>query len=436
MRHHPRYRLRNRIRFAFAVVMVIAFMTVGGLLAAWHFSDIDFTGFINDTPGEPSAFKGRINVLALGVDAREGEKMARADTIMLVSVDTEKNQMSILSIPRDTRVRVPGHGWEKINSTTLFGGPSLAMKTVSDLVGIRVDKYVMTNYEGFKDIVDALGGVTIDVKERMYHYDPQDGGIYTIDLKPGVQRLDGDKALQFVRYRGYALGDISRAEQQQKFLTALVDEVLQPSTVVKLPSLVSSISKAVQTNLSIGEMKKLALAAAKMNNASLVTQTLPGKFLNTEDGSYWEVDPSQARLAIARLFEGRHEDKVVLGETTTMTSMYKPVSDGQQSTGAVVPGQSGQEGDKKDPKNNKNTTTQGTQGGAVKTGGGSSGSGQPSGSTGRTTGSSGASKPPGTSGQPAGGVVPGVPETDQQSTNKESGVVVIIESATPKKTQN
>ncbi|MFZ5652581.1 MAG: LCP family protein [Bacillota bacterium] len=400
-------------------------MTVGGLLAAWFFSDLDITAIINDSPGE-SSFKDRINVLVLGVDARTGEKMGRADTMMLISVDTEKNMVNILSIPRDTRVRVPGHGWEKINSTTLFGGPALAMKTVSDLVGIRVDKYVMTDYDGFIDMVDSLGGVIVEVKERMYHYDPQEGGKYTIDLKPGVQRLDGDKALQFVRFRDYALGDISRAEHQQKFLSALVNEALQPSTVVKLPSLVSSVSKAVQTNLSVGEMKKLAQAASKMSKSNLVTQTLPGKFLNTEDGSYWEVDPSQARIVIARLFEGRSVDNVVLGETTTMTSMYKPVTDGQQAGGAVVP-PGGRTGEVKDAKN----TAKGTQGGAVRPGGSS---GQTSGTTGKTSGSGAASpsKPPAASGQPGGGVVPGIPETDRQSSDKESGVIVTIEGGTPR----
>lgn len=406
MRRNPRYRLRSRARFAFAAVLVIVFMTVGGLLAAWFLSDLDFLGIIDDSPGETAAFKTRLNVLVLGVDTRAGENMARADTIMLASVDAEKNQMSILSIPRDTRVRVPGHGWEKINSTTLLGGPALTMKTVSDLLGIRVNKYVMTDYEGFKDIVDALGGVTMDVKQRMYHHDPEDGGKYTVDLKPGIQRLDGDKALQFVRFRDYALGDINRAEQQQKFLAALVNEALQPSTVVKLPSLVSIVSKAVQTNLGIGEMKKLAQVASKMNKANLVTQTLPGKFLNTEDGSYWEVDPVQARAVVARLLEGRPSGNVVLGETTTMTSIHKPAADGQQA--GALPGQPG--------------------GGSVQT----------SGTPGMTSGSGAASpsKPPAAPEPSGGGIVPGVPETDRRSSGEESGVIVTIEDGTPKKTQN
>lgn len=431
---HPRYRLRNRARFMFAIVLVLGLLTGGGLFAAGYYSGYLYDwGIVETLPGDSDDYKDvRLNVLAMGIDARKGEKMARADTMMLISLDTEKNLVSILSIPRDTRVRVPGRGWEKINSTTLFGGPTLAMKTVSDLLGIRVDKYVMTNYEGFKDIVDALGGVTIDVKQRMYHYDPQDGEEYTIDLYPGVQRLDGDKALQFVRYRDYVMGDINRAEQQQKFLAALVDEALQPSTVFNLPSLAVSLNKAVDTNLSIAEMRRLAQAAAKMDSANLVTQTLPGVFLNTDDGSYWEVDPGQARQVVARLFEGKSVDKVVMGETTTMTSMYKPVSDGQQDSGGVVPG--GQPA-RQDPtpggEVNSNTTTRKAQGSTVKTGGGSSSQQSPA-TTVKTPGSSGTSRPPGAVGQPGGVVVPGATD-DEDKSKKNPEVEVIIESKTPEK---
>jgi len=437
LRGHPQYRLRHKARFVFAAVLTLLLLTGSGLFAAGYLNSLPYNLGLTDTPPEPDSFKGRINVLVMGVDARKGEKMARADTMMLCSVDTEKNLVSILSIPRDTRVRVPGQGWEKINSTTLFGGPSLAMRTVSDLLGgIKVNNYVITNYDGFKDIVDALGGVTIDVKERMYHEDPQDGGIYTINLKPGIQRLNGDKALQFVRYRGYALGDIGRAEQQQKFLSALVKETLQPSTVIKLPSLIMSLNKTVDTNLSLGDMSKLAMAAAKMNNANMVTQTLPGKFLNIDGGSYWEVDPGQARIAIARMFEGQSSDKVVLGETTVVTSMYKPTSDNKQAEGAIVPGISGQAGVVKDNKNpptqvDGKTVPKGsgvevkTGGNTVKAPGTAISSGTNSGATGQASGSAV---------QSSGGIVPGVSTQGQQPAKNESGINVIIESKTPKKT--
>jgi LCP family protein required for cell wall assembly len=157
-------------------------------------------------------------------------------------VDTKTKQMSLLSIPRDTRVNIPKYGWDKINAADALGGPELSMKVVSNLLDIPEKYYVQANFNGFKDIVDALGGVTLDVEQNMYHEDETDGGAYEINLKKGVQRLDGDKALQYVRYRDYAMGDIDRTKYQQKFLVALAKEMLQPSTILKLPALVPEIS--------------------------------------------------------------------------------------------------------------------------------------------------------------------------------------------------
>lgn len=424
MNQYHRYRLKKRARFVFVVFFALTLLVGGGLWASGLIDDHLYKWGLVDIPENPDAFKGRLNVLVMGLDTRKGENMARADTIMLCSVDTEKNIMSILSIPRDTRVRIPGHGWEKINSATVYGGPSLAMKVVSDLLGIRVDNYVMTDYEGFKQIINALGGVTIDIKERMYHEDPEDGGIYTIDLKPGVQRLNGDKALQYVRYRGYALGDISRVETQQKFLSALVKEVLQPSTVVRLPSLIVSTYKAVDTNLSLLNMKKLAVAASKMTSANLLTQTLPGKFLNLDGASYWEPDPSLTRQVIAGIYEGRVTvGKAVQGETTVVTTDNSP-PDGQKAEGKVVPGQPGQAGGVKDPKTGTSgTSTQtGTSGQAPAGGGTKTSNGKK-----QTTGGRTEVKPGQTGGQSTGGIIPpGSPQQDQQDVKKDQSMPTVI----------
>ncbi|MGQ9556732.1 MAG: LCP family glycopolymer transferase [Desulfurispora sp.] len=258
-------------------------------------------------------FKGNMHVLMLGMDARKGETTARADTILLASIDSTKKQISVLSIPRDTRVDIPGHGPDKINVTTALGGPELLMRVVSDLLGLPVDYYIATNYEGFKEIVDAVGGVDYNVEKRLYHYDPQDGGIYTIDLKPGPQHLDGNKALQYVRYRSYALGDIDRTLHQQKFLLALADQVMRPATLLKLPELVPTFSRAVETNMSLQRMTALARAAKNMQDYQIVTQTLPGKFLTLNGGSYWAVDPAVAQLAVQKLLSGEKME-VVQGE--------------------------------------------------------------------------------------------------------------------------
>ncbi|NTW05056.1 MAG: LCP family protein [Peptococcaceae bacterium] len=308
--------MKRKARFVFITLLVLMFMAGGVLWAVGYFDDM-----VNSliSGGTVEAFEGRINVLVIGTDTRQGEDTARADTLMMCSVDTEKNLISILSIPRDTRVDIPGHGYDKINSSTIYGGPAMAMRTVSGLLGVRISKYAMIDYEGFKNLVDALGGVTMDVQHRMYHYDPQDRGAYTIDIRPGLQELDGDKALQFVRYRSYPLGDIQRTEQQQKFLTALIKEVLQPTTVVKLPKIIIKTYGDVDTNLSLMEMKELAEAAGKMNASTVVTQTLPGKFLNYDGISYWEADPIQSRQIVAAIMEGQSGSKVVLGETTINT---------------------------------------------------------------------------------------------------------------------
>ena len=166
---------------------------------------------------------------------------------------------------------------DKINSASVYGGPELTTKVVADLLGIPLKHYVMTDFRGFKDIVDILGGVTIDVEQNMYHLD--DPG-YCINLSKGLQRLDGDKAVQFVRYRGYAAADIERTRQQQKFLMDLAKEVLQPATIPKLPKLVPEINKYVKTNLNVGDMVKLASTVRTIDEYNMVAQTLPGRNLD------------------------------------------------------------------------------------------------------------------------------------------------------------
>ncbi|MEW6458206.1 MAG: LCP family protein [Bacillota bacterium] len=267
--------------------------------------------------------RGRMNVLLLGIDAQEGETTARADSILFVSADPKQQQVAILSIPRDTRVQIPGHGWDKINSATVYGGPELARKVVSGLLGVPVDYYVLTNFEGFRDIVDILGGVTIDVERRMYYRDPMANPPLLIDLQAGVQRLDGDKALQYVRYRSDGLGDITRTQRQQKFLKALAEEMMKPRNIVKLPKLVPKIDECVDTNMSVRVMLRWAGLARKLDGVKMVSATLPGGFLDYHGISYWSVDPTRAREVAARLLNGE-EITSWLDESQVPAVAYKP----------------------------------------------------------------------------------------------------------------
>jgi LCP family protein required for cell wall assembly len=285
-------------------------LAVGFILARDLFFPSD-----SATGGDSELLKDgqRLNMLLLGIDAREDEGMARSDSIILASVDPRSKQVSLLSIPRDTRVNIPGHGWDKINSATVYGGPELSTKVVSSLLGVSVKYYVLADFSGFKDIVDALGGVMLDVDQDMY--DVLDGDrTDVINLTMGVQRLDGDKALQYVRYRKYDLADIDRTKYQQKFLIALAKEILQPSSIPKLPRLIPEINRYVKTNLSMSDMLKMTTAAKSLESFNIVAQTLPGRPIELPDGDYWGVDPVEAEQAVAALFNGETVTNVVLTE--------------------------------------------------------------------------------------------------------------------------
>jgi len=224
----------------------------------------------------------KLTLLLMGVDSR-GEEPARADTIIVAFIDMETKKVSLLSIPRDTYAEVPGHGYTKINHAHAFGGPELMAEAVSEFLGVPVNKYVEVDFEGFKDIVDILGGVRIDVEKRMYY--PAE----SIDLQPGEQVLDGDKALQYVRYRGRE-GDIGRIERQQKFLKTFADQAVSLGTIFKLPGLISEIRESTRTNLTLKEMLGLAKIAKDVNASEIETSMVPGSPVYIKGVSYWQPD--------------------------------------------------------------------------------------------------------------------------------------------------
>ncbi|ACV64790.1 cell envelope-related transcriptional attenuator [Desulfofarcimen acetoxidans DSM 771] len=309
-----RYRLKRK--WPVMVLLVLVLCTLGGsYLYAKYLLLSPIVPSKPDGEEQTQTISGRVNFLLLGIDARKGETASRSDSIILASVDAESKQASMLSIPRDTRVRIPKHGMDKINSAIAYGGPETTVDIVEDLLGVPMDYYVVTNFNGFKDIVDTLGGVTIDVEKDMYYYDPTDK--FLINLKKGVQRMDGDKSIQYVRFRMDALGDISRTQRQQKFLEALAKEMLQPSTIAKLPKLIPQINRNVETNLGLMDMLALARAAKDLDNMNIISETLPGNFLDIDGVSYWGVDSQKAKLAVADLFRGEKAASMVLENSST-----------------------------------------------------------------------------------------------------------------------
>ena len=219
----------------------------------------------------------RVNILLMGVDRRElrPDEHPRSDSMMVVSIDPVTKTYDLFSILRDTYVKIPGYGSSRINSALAEGGPELAKSTVSDFIGVPVDRYVITDFEGFKSLIDAVGGVEIDVEKNMRYRDPTDKGQYDIDLKKGLQRLDGDKALQYVRFRHDAMSDYTRTERQRKLLAALAVQMQKGTNLIQLPAILDSVRPYIQTNMSSTDMVKLAGLAISLKSDQAGQYQLP-----------------------------------------------------------------------------------------------------------------------------------------------------------------
>lgn len=301
-----------------------------------------------------------VNILIMGIDARDMSANSRSDTMILASIDTRNKKVVMIWIPRDTRVEPSIGKQAKINSINLTKGPEQACQVVGDLLGARVDYYVITNFWGFEKIIDTLGGVTIDVETDFKHYDPDP--YLNINIPKGTQRLNGENALKYVRYRGGPTADIGRTQRQAKFLRALAQEVLQSKTILKLPDLVPQLMDSIKTNIPMGDLVYLMTEAKNFTDNEIITQTLPGySFTSPKDGaSYWEADKKVAVGLIDALLAGQTFDVIHDPPTWVSREPVEPVADGAEPAqgGKGENGAPGPTGETKDT--NSGTTTPGT----------------------------------------------------------------------------
>ena len=242
--------------------------------------------------------KDKATVMIMGVDER-ADDVGRSDTLMIATLDPDKNQAALLSVPRDTRVKIKGHGFDKINAAYAYGGRKLTQETIESLLNTHIDHYIKINVHGFTKIIDALGGIDIDVEKRMYYEDPwdDDGGLY-IDLQPGMQHMDGKTAITYVRYRDEE-GDIGRIKRQQNFMKAVMDKLVSPTIIPKLPAIVSAVSDSVETDMSVSEILSFLGTLQDAKDNGLKSEMLPGKPVYIEGISYWVPDISKTRQILA-----------------------------------------------------------------------------------------------------------------------------------------
>lgn len=278
-----------------AALLILLLVVVAGA------SYVFFTGGIgiNKTKRTADFAVGqhKVNILVLGVDERDGDK-GRSDTMFVATIDESTKAVSLLSVPRDTRVKIPGYGWDKINHAYADGGSELSQKAVENLLGIPIDYYVTIDFAGFYKIVDAVGGVDVDVEKRMYYEDPYDELV--IDIRPGLQHMNGKTAIQYVRYRD-SEGDLGRIERQQKFIKAMFKQIASPSVITRIPGIIREVNSVLKSDLSTADMLNLAKIVNDAAKQGIKTDTVPGKPAYIADISYWLPDIVGLREHIAQI---------------------------------------------------------------------------------------------------------------------------------------
>ena len=231
--------------------------------------------------------EGQYLILLVGVDKNgndDNTDFTRTDTIMLVSADTKTGEMELLSIPRDSRVKIRDK-FDKVNHAHAFGGIELTMQTLRQFLGLDIDYYVQVNYQALINIVDALGGVDYDVPEGINIHKGK------VKIHPGPNHLDGNEVMWYLRTRNiYNNGDIGRVNTQQAFVKAMVDEMVKKSKDMNLMTFISNYIKYVKTNLPMSAMLDLAGHINSFSSDKMSTHTVPGMEQTINGTSYWIPD--------------------------------------------------------------------------------------------------------------------------------------------------
>jgi len=232
---------------------------------------------------------------------------ARSDMLMVAHVDFAKNSISLLSIPRDTRAHIPGHGTTKINAAHQFGGPVLSEKVVQDTFGIASDKYIAMDFEGFEQAIDILGGVDLVVDKKM-DYDDNWGHLH-IHLKPGFQHLNGKQAIGFVRFR-HSDSDLVRTRRQQTLIAALKTKLRSPQALAQIGPMLQAIDTHVDSDLSPAQEVALARFAHDTPRRQVSMDTLPSRPVGNDVATNWP----EARPMIQNIFGVTPPDTALLAD--------------------------------------------------------------------------------------------------------------------------
>ena len=298
---------RKRRSYKRLIILTVILLAVFSVVAAAKY----IVAHDQVDPGQSGMFavKNKMNIMIMGVDRRVDD-VGRSDTLMVATIDQATDKASLLSVPRDTRVKIDGYGFDKINAAYAYGGHKLTKSTVENLLGTEMKYYVLIDIHTFERLIDLVGGIDVDVEKRMYYEDPwdDDGGL-VIDFQPGEQHMDGKKAINYVRYRD-GEGDIGRIGRQQKFMKAVLAKLITPSIITKLPEIIKEVNSSVETDMPISEMLALAKELPAIKNNGIDTNMVEGTPAYLQDISYWLPNVKELRQLMASKLGLTFDDKM------------------------------------------------------------------------------------------------------------------------------
>lgn len=244
--------------------------------------DLGISKDLTDKLGKSGKEKDIINIALFGTDERDKTEKGRSDAIMILTVDKEHNKLKLTSLMRDSYVKIDGHGKDKLNHAYAYGGPQLAIKTINQNFNLNIRDYATVNFYHMQDIIDALGGVDIDIKKD--EIEPVNAMMNELAFagkyKPpylksaGKQSLNGRQALAYARTRYVGNGDFDRTERQRIILNALFEKV-KSAGISKYPSLINTLLPMVETSLSQAEILKLGTSVLTSGLSNLEQQRFP-----------------------------------------------------------------------------------------------------------------------------------------------------------------
>lgn len=252
-----------------------------------------------------------VNILVMGIDRVQDVPevtpqtfAGRSDTILLVRFQPKDKSVRMISIPRDSRVKMPSGGYDKINSANSRGGASFTMEVIEEnLNNVQIDHYVRVTTDAFRELIDLVGGVEVYVPHDMYYKDQTQN--LEINLKQGLQTLNGEEAEHFSRFRNDNLGDIGRVQRQQILLKALKEKIQSPVMLTRIPQAIKLLQDYIDTDLTTKQMLSLASFCRGLEKENIKMVMLPGRFSTPAEYSlsYWVISERAKNQVMSEYFD-------------------------------------------------------------------------------------------------------------------------------------